>query len=617
MSVCCFPSSAQNPGNVPGYSLWVTGDNNGEDATTIAEDLSVKYFNFNRVIDVSGLDKKKIANVISSQYSLFVVFKSDFDQERMVLTLSKKDKSVLVTNKGVLSDHEMIYRTADPRNGIIISYLTGDTGKGKRNNNFQIDDLFATDTEGLEKLMEVLYYPRLLNNLERQKVETYLSLKYGVSIIGESSYTNSQNDTIWNYKQNSRFNNNVTGVGRDDNLNLYQKQSGNSTKNGLYVGLGKLDSSNTHNKYVLKDKTFLLWGDNSGQKSFSQNKKDKNLKTMECSWKIVPSLKDFNDSLITQIAIRKEEIGYTNYNPENEFMWLAINKEEAGVFDYTASQFIKQSSEDENFIFFDSIFWDVDKSGADVFTFITGPDMFIEYDTLSACSGLDQNSINVAIAGGTPPYSIELTGGVINELVVVDVNQYNFDNLPKNIYNLKVTDINDKAVSQTIEIVASTSIDVTLDPVWHMNTASPVIVTPVLHSFNEKLNYEWCLGDIVLSDEEQFTCEHPGMYTLNIITESGCKKKIDFEVSKKTLNSEWTLYPNPTKHGNTFSVHFNLNCEQNVSIRINSIDGKMISNKNIGKIKTHEYRDTIMSPGLYLITITIGNTSETVKLIIE
>ncbi|MCC6372295.1 MAG: T9SS type A sorting domain-containing protein [Bacteroidia bacterium] len=124
------------------------------------------------------------------------------------------------------------------------------------------------------KLMEVIHYPWNLSATERVRVESYLALKYGITLGNTSnavSYVNSQGAIIWT--GNGTYQNNVAGIGRDDNSALQQKQSSsmNTYSTQVLIGNGNsLFGTNASNTNVFSsDLSFLMWGDNSGSTNFS------------------------------------------------------------------------------------------------------------------------------------------------------------------------------------------------------------------------------------------------------------------------------------------------------------------------------------------------------------
>jgi|GEM_PF-1374899 len=609
---------AQQPGGIPGHKLWLIADKE----STLSKkkiknltDVKITHFNFNPIVNLQSGNNLLFRNIVSEQYSLFTVFKSDFEDEHAVMTVNRGKTNVLLTNKELLNQREIIYKKVNSRNGFILSYINGNNDKnGKKRNSITIDDLFGQDKEGKEQLMELIYYPTILNDIEREKIQTYLSIKYGISILGDYDYLNSEAKKIWDSKENKVFSNRVTGLGRDDAYGLYQKQSGNSEKDGLYIGLGKVDTTNALNKYNLNDMSFILWGDNAGKKIFTEDKKNR-LKKMERIWKMQLSGFTQQDSITTQLKIDKKESIYTNENTGQEYLWLAINASGNSKFDYVNAKYIKQSSEDENYIYFDGVKWDEDGNGTELFTFVKGPDFFIEHKSNLACTSAD-GAISLKIVGGTPPYTVLFD----DKEFVTNRNSYEFDHLARGEHKMKVIESKKKLQEAIIELDTFKATNLYLAPVWYLGVSGEVIVAPAKEtSDNSFFSYEWKYGSKIVSIEKQFTSNTPGDYILTVTTTDGCSIDIPFQIvsRSKDLVSGWKLYPNPIKGGENFSIIFNLDKESNVAIRINSMEGKQVLTKSLGKIKDFTFNESVETGGIYLVTVTVGDTSETVKLIVH
>ncbi len=117
------------------------------------------------------------------------------------------------------------------------------------------------------EIAEVILYNRLLGTTHRQKVESYLAIKYGVMIPGD--YLNGDGSIIWNATTNSTYHNDVAGIGREDCSVLDQRQSKNSNGTAiveLYNGdvSAAFPLTNTANTNSFSaDKSFLIWGNNA------------------------------------------------------------------------------------------------------------------------------------------------------------------------------------------------------------------------------------------------------------------------------------------------------------------------------------------------------------------
>jgi|TARA_R110000737_G_scaffold352335_1_gene397904 gliding motility-associated-like protein len=77
---------------------------------------------------------------------------------------------------------------------------------------------------------EYIFYDRDLTFIEMRKVNTYLAIKYGVTLenltfSAQGDYLATDGTTIWDASVYPIYHNNVIGIGRDDTQGLLQKQS--------------------------------------------------------------------------------------------------------------------------------------------------------------------------------------------------------------------------------------------------------------------------------------------------------------------------------------------------------------------------------------------------------
>lgn len=126
-------------------------------------------------------------------------------------------------------------------NGINNGSTTVDVLVGARRNNNNTDSgyLFSGD------IAEIIMYDRAISAFERQKIESYLAIKYGTTLgsndenwnsttnssspfgyAGTSEdYLDSSGNTIWDGSVNAGYGYNVFGIARDDNSALMQTRS--------------------------------------------------------------------------------------------------------------------------------------------------------------------------------------------------------------------------------------------------------------------------------------------------------------------------------------------------------------------------------------------------------
>ena len=128
---------------------------------------------------------------------------------------------------------------------------------------------------------EVIIFSRILTVAERNKVESYLAVKYGFTLdqgaVAANDYTSSTGSVTWSRTANLPFVNNITGIGRDDGDSLIQRQSKsiNTTGmvtiyNGSYTG-ANFPATNTGNaNNFTANNSYLLFGDNALATNFNR-----------------------------------------------------------------------------------------------------------------------------------------------------------------------------------------------------------------------------------------------------------------------------------------------------------------------------------------------------------
>ncbi len=118
----------------------------------------------------------------------------------------------------------------------------------------------------------IIYGNGTISVAERNKVDSYLAIKYGVTLNNTSNYTTSQDVVVWDATENSGFYNNVAGIGYDFMSALEQKQSRSqhaNSNNQVIIGLGDIAETNAENTGSLSDGQFLIWGDNGNTQAMT------------------------------------------------------------------------------------------------------------------------------------------------------------------------------------------------------------------------------------------------------------------------------------------------------------------------------------------------------------
>ena len=110
------------------------------------------------------------------------------------------------------------------------------------------------------KIGEVIVYNSVLSAADRNKVESYLAIKYGLTLdqTVATDYVITDGTVIWNATTNSTHNNDIAGIGQDDDTELIQPQS-QSVNTDYMVTIG--------NGSDITNMEFLVWGNDDGSLS--------------------------------------------------------------------------------------------------------------------------------------------------------------------------------------------------------------------------------------------------------------------------------------------------------------------------------------------------------------
>ncbi|MDD2982911.1 MAG: T9SS type A sorting domain-containing protein [Crocinitomicaceae bacterium] len=107
---------------------------------------------------------------------------------------------------------------------------------------------------------DIIVYNSNVSTIERRKIESYLAIKYGVTLGND--YVNTEETTIYTV---SAYNKNIIGLGRDDNTTLLQKQSRDAS-DSIRIYLSTLTTTNAANTgTITNDVSHLMLGNNGGK----------------------------------------------------------------------------------------------------------------------------------------------------------------------------------------------------------------------------------------------------------------------------------------------------------------------------------------------------------------
>lgn len=160
--------------------------------------------------------------------------------------------------------------------------LTFTSSYSTTSNTLEVGALGDNSSQFNGQIAELIVYNQLLaTGTERQEIESYLSLKYGLTLSSdtdgddtefegqEGDYLASNSTVWWDASVNSGYHHNVAGIAYDASSGLIQRQSKSVNSDAiLTIGLDDdvdgLESSNTANTSAFSvDKSALIWGHDS------------------------------------------------------------------------------------------------------------------------------------------------------------------------------------------------------------------------------------------------------------------------------------------------------------------------------------------------------------------
>ncbi|MDH6353691.1 hypothetical protein M2132_000008 [Dysgonomonas sp. PH5-45] len=288
--------------------------------------------------------------------------------EGMDLRTSARESSMCI------SSH---YRSLIPHNGI---------WGGKEKASFAFPSPSPTNLSFSGYIPEIIAYNRFLTPLERQKVESYLAIKYGITL--PVSYIGSNGQLLWNITEQTKYNNRITGLCKDDASGLDQTEAatsyeeapyytymqandyfhkanpenGSSTSRLLTIGR---ESISTWSNY-----SHLLWGDNN--QGLKPERKDYliGMKLMPRHWLVnTQNLK--NESYYVELSYADGKAsGFKDH--VNGSSYLMINNSGSDEFQQTVIRYVEVSGIDalRKKAIYNNVLFDIDGNYKDVFTFV-------------------------------------------------------------------------------------------------------------------------------------------------------------------------------------------------------------------------------------------------------
>jgi hypothetical protein len=453
---------------------------------------------------------------------------------------------------------------------------------------------------------EIIAYDRVLSTRERLQVASYLALKYGITLTEPgATYLNSAGDVIWDGYDYATWHHNIAGICRDDTAGLNQTAAGSSNTPGL------MTMATTSS---LTDKAFLLWGDNA--KPLTPASKVAGLPLMlQKTWLMKPygGLNPFTTSMTLDTKAVDAPL------PAQPVYWVVVDPTGQGKFS-TSSQFLQMDALDEHGIAsFNTIVWDKDGSGKDVWGLIVAKDLLLVTDIdQPSCASPQSGALHTKIIGGQSPYQLTLqnnnglfiTKSITDNSTTTDITGLSFAK-----YFLMVTDARGHTYSDSLylndqdaPLPQSLASSYTLPPAGSLQLDASV-------NMPDGLTWQWMGPGNFESLSPQVSITTPGLYSLTC-SKDGCSTEQDITVTATHNNALYdvTVYPNPSPAA--FTARVNLDNPAPVTMTVYTQDGRLVSLQKGDERSNYYFTGTLTTGGVYTLVFVSGLSNATKRIII-
>ena len=237
---------------------------------------------------------------------------------QVVVSTAESENATMTSGQTLVTSH----RVAEPGSGQYINFASDATAGvpriisvRRRLSEADSTTISTTDfplTESADSICESIVYSRMLSNRERQKIDTYLALKYGVTLdqTAPSSYVGSDGRVVWDAVVNAEFSHHIFGLCNDTISSFYSSEKTSAEDiNLLKIGADTISLM-----------SYVVCGDDNN--SLKYTREEGHPKRLGRTWKITTT--GYTPKTI-KIAFDAERIEEAFPLEEGEHYWLSIN----------------------------------------------------------------------------------------------------------------------------------------------------------------------------------------------------------------------------------------------------------------------------------------------------
>ncbi|MBP2833460.1 T9SS type A sorting domain-containing protein [Aquimarina sp. U1-2] len=639
-----FSLRGQSPGGIDGEDIWFTAEKHLT-RTRMADSTAIDTlqaqsndFNFHQALVFDG--NSGIKDILSAdlhnvkKITAYLIYKNyGAPQEQPLWSLQTPTLDITLTTDSITSFKRSIPYTGGRTDNIVINRYY-EKWKRLPEMSVQRDSSFfylgSTETkDSLSKkfkggIAEFILYNRKLKPKERAVLETYLALRYGVTMNGD--YVDSGDQKIWNVEDNDPYLHRISGIGRDDKANIFQKQSGSSDDQGsLVICAGSLQLSNELNTSSMNHGDFLIWGDDNGKNEMTEALSN-SLPVLDRKWLLQASGETCH-RIKTEVCIDPHYFFPNTVQEENDYI-LVIDRKGSGNFEQTETEIVyAEPDTTRGTQVFRNIVWDIDKSGNDSFTFAMLPKLrlTLQPDVKTDCESTTKSeTITYSVTGGLPPYSYELinTTGNHQKQWKDKENENSVKEGVSNtseagLYRFTVTDVLAHTTKDTLTIEAYVPLQIDLGEDRALADASITLDAATLIK-EKSVTYLWQSDQGLSYNTPKIEVKEAGTYTVTATDSYSCTATDEITIFPSIIE-QFVIYPNVSKDG-SYTVQVALK-EPSPGLKLDVYDlqGQLQHTQQTDRKNTYfEFRGKVEgASGLYTIHISSSTITATGKFIKE
>ena len=402
-----------------GASSWSDVSGNGYNATPSSGTMPSAFsrMNFNKCFDVGGESFTLPLGINDSRQSDVIVVYETYDtvnENALWQVQLDTAKRIGQTTRRILNDNgHIIYDTAN-RLKPVVNYLA----QSWRAPELCAPTLSLCTADSLPlygRIAEAMYFDHRISDTAVIQWISYLAVKYGVT-LAQTDYLDSRRNVIWNYTDYPDYSTSIAGLGRDDSVGLYQKQTyfadnqmivGIAGANATCVGANNYSplqtENNEDNSAFIADGDFIVFGMDSILPAVSEiyTQSGETYEVVGRSMvQVTGSAYSYNTFILLDTANVQDSIAPV----------LLIDR--SGTGEYPAGETEQMHSiglDSLGHYIYDNVHWDTDQSGRDFFCFaVTMPDTMGTPKALAVNNGGENGTtqdIGNATGAGANDYS--------------------------------------------------------------------------------------------------------------------------------------------------------------------------------------------------------------------